>query len=121
MTTLFFLLTSLFILLELTFVLDEELVVDMHKLKSLIGAEKKNMLDKHTAILLFGLIYWMWLLTGMFMATQWALFLIIIAQGIVGGVVTKKMSLEQYRLYKKIDVAISVSILLYIAWNHFHS
>lgn len=126
MTTFFFLLTILFIFVELASAEDgAKISLDLRKAKLLRGEEGgkqkyRDAVKEHSAFLTLGAIYLLWLFIGLMMSSQWLWFAVILAQSFLGGFITKKMSDEWYVKYKYVDVTISVLILFWVAFHHFH-
>jgi cation transport ATPase len=124
MTTIFFLLTIIFVLHEAYTMplLNPEFYDKIRdNLKSKDKEKKSEFTKEHWGFLLTGLLYLMWLLIGVIMSSQWILFAVILGMSFVGSAVRKLLPDWLMKRYKDIDVLITIAILLYIAWNHFHN
>lgn len=115
----------LFILTEWASIDDgASISLDMRKASAIKGenkkAEKAKIYDEHKAYICLVCLYWIWLFIGVLMSSQWIWFVALIGMALVGSKITKLMSDKVYVYYKYLDAIVSIGILAWVAFNHFH-
>ena len=69
---------------------------------------------------MMNMIFMMWTVLGIALATQWQIFMLLFSGAIVNKLISKITAENDLVIVKRIDAVISIVILLWIFMNHFH-
>jgi hypothetical protein len=124
MTTIFFLLSIVFILHEFYTMpfLNREFYDQLHEnAKDKDKAKRSALVKEHPSYFLVMLMYVVWLFIGTMMASQWIFFAVILGLSFLGAGLRKILPEEVMAFYKNVDVTVTVTILMWVTWHHFHN
>ena len=124
MTTLFFLLTVIFVMYEIN-VLSKttDSITFAKKMKekdfwrSEIAKEDKS---RGCLLVSIQMAYMVWVVIGVALASQWQIFMLLLSAGVVHKLISKIAPEDDLVISKKINATASIVILLWIFMNHFH-
>lgn len=103
------------------------LTVALTTLKDVLGhnvlrkSAFKKYVDEHKIESIVGLTYIVWAFVGFIASSQWPWFFALILMSIAGHQIVKRLSFDNFCIFKYIDGTISIAILVWVSWNHFHN
>ena len=124
MTTFYFLLSILFVMYEINVLsrtADSLALSKRMKDKEFWRSEtEKDIKSRGCLVISMNMIFMMWTVLGIALATQWQIFMLLFSGAIVNKLISKITAENDLVIVKRIDAVISIVILLWIFMNHFH-
>jgi hypothetical protein len=123
MTTLFFLLAVLFMMYEISVIYNAKSrvkLIEELKNKQFWEEAEKDLKARGCIFLFMNILYLIWAVIGVALASQWHMFILLFSVGIIEKMMLKIVPVTEKSSVKIIDATISSLVLLWIFINHFH-